>query len=84
MAEVLGSVRPSVRFAADTSTAPLQSFPTVRMVAPHIRAAHWQHYWTGKRKGRTDGRFGDELVIRWVPPTPVNEGRGAVAETIHR
>lgn len=57
--------------------------PTGRTVAPHIRAAHWAHYWTGKRKGRTDGRYGDELVVRWIPPVPVNEGRGEVTETIH-
>ena len=58
--------------------------PTGRTVAPHIRAAHWAHYWTGKRKGRTDGRYGDEVVVRWIPPIPVNEDEGEVIETIHR
>lgn len=42
--------------------------------APYVRAAHWHHYWTGKRKGRTDGRFGDQLVLRWIPPTFVGAG----------
>lgn len=52
--------------------------------APHVRSAHWHSYWLGKRKGRDDGRYGDELVVKWVPPIPVNEGRGDVTETIHR
>lgn len=54
-----------------------------RTVAPHVRRAHWQSFWTGKRKGRDDGRFGDELVVKWIPPIPVNAGAGNVTETIH-
>lgn len=54
---------------------------TGRTVAPHVRAAHWQHYWVGPRKGRTDGRHGDRLVLRWVAPTLV--GTGDVTETVH-
>ena len=53
-----------------------------RTVSPHVRRAHWQHYWTGKRKGRDDGRFGDELVVRWVPPVFVN-GDGDAIEVVH-
>ena len=53
-----------------------------RTVAPHVRRAHWQHYWTGKRKGRDDGRFGDELVVRWIPPVFVN-GEGEAVEVVH-
>lgn len=53
-----------------------------RTVSPHIRRAHWQHYWTGKRKGRDDGRFGDELVVRWIPPVFVN-GDGEPIEVVH-
>lgn len=56
---------------------------TGRKLAPHIRIAHWQHYWVGKRKGRADGRFGDELVLKWIPPTPVNMTEGGVSETVH-
>lgn len=53
-----------------------------RTVSPHVRRAHWQHYWTGKRKGRDDGRFGDELVVRWIPPVFVN-GEGEAVEVVH-
>ena len=53
-----------------------------RTVAPHVRRAHWQHYWTGPRKGRDDGRHGDALVLRWVPPTYVN-GDGSEVEVVH-
>lgn len=49
--------------------------------APHMRAAHWQHFWVGPRKGRTDGRPGDKLVLRWVPPVPVMGGGGG--EVVH-
>lgn len=55
---------------------------TSRTVCPHVRCAHWQHFWTGKRSGRDDGRFGDKLVLKWVPPTYVN-GDGEVDEVIH-
>lgn len=40
-----------------------------RTVEPHIRAAHWHHYWVGE--GRT------ELIVKWLPPTFVNSN-GAV------
>lgn len=55
-----------------------------RTVAPHVRRAHWQSFWTGKRKGRNDNKFGDELIVKWIPPIPINEGMGDVTETIHR
>lgn len=51
-------------------------------VSPHIRRAHWQHYWVGPRKGRDDGRHGDGLVLRWVPPVYVLGG-GSAAEVVH-
>lgn len=54
-----------------------------RTVAPHVRRVHWQSFWTGKRKGRKDGKFGDELVVKWIPPIPVNQGAGEVTETVH-
>lgn len=49
--------------------------------APHVRRAHWQHFWVGPRKGRTDGRHGDELVVRWIPPLAVLGGGGR--EIVH-
>lgn len=32
---------------------------------PHLRAAHWHHFWTGPRDGER------KLIIRWLPPIPV-------------
>lgn len=53
-----------------------------RHVAPHVRRAHWQGFWRGARRGREDGKFGDELVIKWVPPVYVN-GDGSEIEVVH-
>lgn len=55
---------------------------TGRAVSPHIRCGHWQGFWAGPRKGRVDGRHGDRLVIRWIPPIAVNGG-GKAAEVVH-
>lgn len=59
------------------------SSPTGRTVSPHIRRGHWASFWAGPRKGRADGRHGDRLVIRWIPPIEVNGGGAAGAETVH-
>ena len=32
---------------------------------PHIRRAHWHHFWTGPRDGER------KLILRWLPPIPV-------------
>ena len=32
-----------------------------RTVRPHVRRAHWHHYWVGE--GRT------RLEVRWIEPT---------------
>lgn len=32
---------------------------------PHIRRAHWHHYWTGPREGER------KLIVKWLPPIPV-------------
>lgn len=37
-----------------------------RTPAPHMRRAHWHHFWTGPRDGER------KLVCHWVPPTFVN------------
>ena len=50
--------------------------------SPHIRRAHWQSFWTGPRKNRADGRPGDKLVVRWIPPIEVN-GSAAAPEIVH-
>ena len=33
---------------------------------PHIRRAHWHHFWTGPREGKR------KLVIKRLSPIPVN------------
>lgn len=33
---------------------------------PHIRRAHWHHFWAGPRDGDRS------LVVHWLPPIPVN------------
>lgn len=53
-----------------------------RTVSAHVRRAHWQHYWTGQRKGRIDGKHGDDVVLRWIPPIYVN-GAGDPIEIVH-
>lgn len=78
----LGRAIGAARRASSTSNA-TASEPTGRTAAPHIRRAHWQSFWTGKRKDRTDAKFGDELVVRWIPPIEVNADHGEPAETIH-
>lgn len=77
MGRAIGKVRAGAPASASAHAT------TGRTVAPHMRAAHWQHFWIGKRKARDDGRFGDELVLKWVPPVPVNENSGEAIETIH-
>jgi hypothetical protein len=32
---------------------------------PHVRGAHWHHFWTGPRAGDR------KLVLKWLPPIPV-------------
>ena len=32
---------------------------------PHIRKAHWHHFWTGPVTDK-------KLVLKWLPPIPVN------------
>lgn len=37
-------------------------------LAPHVRAAHWHHFWRGPRDGAR------ELVLRWLAPIRVGMG----------
>jgi hypothetical protein len=50
---------------------------------PHLRRAHWHSFWTGQR---TEGSPGTKLVVKWVPPVPVNLGEidiGQLPSVIH-
>ena len=44
-------------------------------VRPHMRRAHWHHYWVGPKAGRR------ELVLKWVGPTVVGASSGSKVET---
>lgn len=55
---------------------------TGRTMPPHVRAAHFTHYWVGPRKGRTDGRPGNRCIVHWIPPIAVHGGGGE--EVVHR
>lgn len=46
-------------------------------VRPHMRRAHWHHYWTGPRDGER------KLVLKWLPPTMVGVG-GIESATGHK
>jgi hypothetical protein len=35
---------------------------------PHVRRAHWHHFWTGPKAGE------QKLILRWLPPIPVGCG----------
>ena len=48
-------------------------------VRPHMRRAHWHHYWTGPRGGDR------QLVLKWIPPIAVGIKNGAIGgATGHR
>ena len=49
---------------------------TGRTVRPHMRRAHWHHYWIGPRNGER------RLVLKWVAPTMV--GVGIDSATLHK
>lgn len=53
---------------------------------PHIRKAHWHHFWTGpKAKVGQPEVPPRELIVKWIPPTPVAIGPdGEIVPTVHR
>lgn len=46
---------------------------------PHIRRAHWHHFWKGARASDTR-----ELVLHWIPPTFVGGDEENAQTTIHK
>lgn len=54
------------------------SNPSGRTVIPHLRRAHWHRFWTGPRNGER------KMVIRWLPPIPVNLDKGDIIPTVHK
>ena len=50
-----------------------------RKVRPHMRRAHWHHFWRGPKNGNR------ELFIKWLPPIVVNaDGGEDVEATVHK
>lgn len=51
----------------------------------HIRRAHWHAFWTGpKAKPGKIVEGTRELILHWIPPTPVMVGEDGVIPTVHR
>jgi hypothetical protein len=46
---------------------------------PHVRRAHWHHFWTGPREGER------KLILRWLSPIPVGvDDDGEHPTVIHK
>lgn len=45
---------------------------------PHIRRAHWHHFWIGSEKAGTR-----KLVIRWLPPIAIGSRPEDLAPVVH-
>lgn len=41
---------------------------------PHVRRAHWHHYWVGEGRSK--------IVLRWINTTLVNANDGEIGTTI--
>ena len=67
----VGAALRSHRSASSSSNGPSSS-----TVTPHVRRAHWHRFWTGPLSGER------RLVLRWLPPIPVNVDKGYIAATI--
>lgn len=57
----------AIRSYVDKEATAGESHPGVpgREVRPHIRRAHWHHFWTGSKDAQ-------KLIVKWLPPIPVN------------
>lgn len=50
-----------------------------RQIRPHMRRAHWHHYWTGPKNGTR------KLVLKWIAPTLVGaDNAESLSATGHR
>jgi hypothetical protein len=57
------------------SKAPSSSTPgetTGKTMPPHMRIAHWHHFWTGPRTTEGAENKWRKLVLHFLPPIPVN------------
>jgi len=51
---------------ADVDYSKERDAKTSNSPVPHIRRAHWHHYWIGPKTGER------KLLLKWLPPIPVN------------
>lgn len=68
-----------MRSANATCTESFSHCGSSHNVRPHVRRAHWHHYWVGE--GRT------KLEVRWIEPTLVlanskNEADAAIVRNV--
>lgn len=47
---------------------------------PHVRKAHWHHYWKGSRSNPEERK----LILHWVAPTFINKPEAETPTTINR
>lgn len=47
--------------------------------SPHIRRAHWHHFWVGPGKEPKERK----LVLKWLPPIPVSLADDEIIPTVH-
>lgn len=66
------------KFRSKTIRSNENSYGTHTSPRPHLRAAHWHHFWTGPKNGDRN------LILKWLPPIPVcmNDQEGPVV--IHK
>ena len=74
----IGSIFRKAKQDNYTNVSEMNSGQRVQSV-PHIRRAHWHHYWTGPKNGERI------LVLKWLSPILVNaEDCAELASVIHK
>ena len=69
----LGSAMRSYYNSEQVGSAGLHNSPR-----PHIRRAHWHSFWTGPKNDPDNRR----VVVKWMPPIPVNTDNNDLPSTI--
>jgi hypothetical protein len=64
------------RYRIERAKQEVEASKTGRTLSPHVRRAHWHHFWTGPmHESRT-------LILKWIPPIPVNLDKAELPVTI--
>ncbi len=74
MGAALGAAKRAYEETADLE----QSKGTHASPRPHVRVAHFHHFWTGPHKGER------QLVVKWLPPIPVRMDLGDIVPTVRK